>query len=54
MLISVVTTSYNSSNHINEFIERISNIFANKSFAYEIIIVDDGSTDNSLDIIKNS
>ena len=54
MLISVVTTSYNSSNHINEFIERISNIFANKSFAYEIIIVDDGSTDNTLDIIKNS
>ena len=49
MLISVVTTSYNSSNHINEFIEGY-NIFANKSFAYEIIIVDDGSPDNSIDI----
>ena len=54
MLISVVTTSYNSSKHINEFIKRIRIIFENKSFEYEIIIVDDGSTDNSLNIIKNS
>ncbi len=54
MLISVVTTSYNSSKHINEFIERIRSIFEKKSFEYEIIIVDDGSSDNSLNIIKNS
>jgi putative glycosyltransferase len=50
MRLSVVTTLYKSSDFINEFYKRIS-VVANKlTNDYEIIMVDDGSPDNSLDI----
>ena len=52
MKISVVTTSYNSSNHIEEFISRVESLFFEERFDYEIIIVDDGSSDNSINKIR--
>ena len=47
--ISVVMTVYNSEKYVSESIESV----LNQSFSdFELIIVDDGSTDHSLDIIR--
>ena len=46
MDLSIVTTTFNSGKYSEEFVERINKIIENKKFSSEIIIVDDGSTDN--------
>jgi putative glycosyltransferase len=51
MKISVVTTLYNSAPYIEEFVERIRNELTNLTNDYEIIIVDDGSPDDSLRVV---
>ena len=49
-LVSIVIPLYNSQNDILNCLKSISNqVYKN----YEIIIVDDGSTDNSLNIVKD-
>ena len=48
MKLSVVTTLYNSSNYIYEFYDRISEKARAITSNYEIIFVDDGSHDDSL------
>ncbi|WP_419767390.1 glycosyltransferase family 2 protein [Arcobacter sp.] len=48
MKLSIVTTLYKSSLYINEFYERISNEATKITLDYEIIFVDDGSPDESL------
>lgn len=49
--VSVVVPVYNGSDYIEEALESI----LNQDFkSYELVIVDDGSTDNSLEIIKNT
>jgi glycosyltransferase involved in cell wall biosynthesis len=48
LLISVVIPVYNEENSIIDVIERIPN-----HLNYEIILVDDGSTDNSLEKVKD-
>ncbi len=53
MQLSIVTTTYNSGKYIKEFVKRINKIVENKKFSSEIIIVDDGSTDNSLELLKD-
>ncbi len=47
--ISIVIPNYNSSKTIGECLEAATNIDYNN---YEVIVVDDASTDNSVDIIK--
>src|SRR5918993_2990029 len=49
MLISVVTTLYRSAPFIEEFYERASRAARKISPSYEIILVNDGSPDDSLD-----
>lgn len=49
MKVSILTTSYNYENYISETIESVLNQ-TYKDFEY--IILDDGSTDNSVEIIK--
>jgi putative glycosyltransferase len=46
-LISVVTTSFNSSEHIPSFYRGMCDVLDAIDCAWEIIIVDDGSTDDS-------
>lgn len=48
MILSIVTTLYKSSPYVNEFYTRISNEAQKITDDYEIIFVDDGSPDDSL------
>ncbi|MBA4372491.1 MAG: glycosyl transferase [Thermodesulfovibrio sp.] len=50
MKLSVVATLYQSAPHLREFYDRISEIANRITSDYEIILVNDGSPDNSLDI----
>ena len=52
MNISVVVPSYNESESLTELCTWIEKVMISNSFTYEIIIVDDGSTDDSWDVIK--
>ena len=47
MKLSIVTTSFQSASTIVDFVERIHNVAKNLHVSYELIIVDDGSTDSS-------
>lgn len=51
-VISVVATLYNSSKYIEEFYRRIQSTLKSVTNQYEIILVDDGSPDDSLQIAK--
>ena len=50
MYLSIVTTLYYSAPYINEFYQRISIESQKLTDDYEIIFVNDGSPDDSLDI----
>jgi len=52
MDLSIVTTLYSSAPYIEDFYARISRAAGTITDAYEIIFVNDGSPDNSLDIAK--
>ena len=48
--VSIVTASYNYETYIKETIE---SVLAQTYFDWEMIVVDDGSKDNSVEVIKN-
>ena len=50
--ISIVATLYNSSKFIDEFIDRIINAIKIINCSYEIILVDDGSIDDSSFLVE--
>jgi len=50
-IVSVITTSYNAANLIDI---AIKSILAQKFKAFEMIIVDDGSSDNTKEIVNNN
>jgi len=51
--LSIVTTLYSSKDFIEEFYARISNVAKSITDNYELIFVNDGSPDNSLEIVKS-
>lgn len=51
-MLSIVTTLYLSAPYVAEFVERIHRTAASLTSNYEIVIVNDGSPDNSVDIAK--
>lgn len=51
--ISIVVPMYNEEEVANEFYTRTSNVLKSLPFDYEIIIVNDGSRDKTLEIILN-
>ena len=53
MDISVVIPLYNEEESLPELSEWIRRVMEENGFSYEILFIDDGSTDNSLSIIKN-
>lgn len=48
--ISVITSLYNSSSHLEEFYHRVITEVKKSYQSYELILVNDGSTDNSLEV----
>jgi putative glycosyltransferase len=49
MRLSIVTTLYNSESHLQEFYDRITQCAQDITHDYELILVNDGSPDNSLE-----
>lgn len=50
--ISIVIPIYNESDNINELHKELVNVCKKNNYEYEIILVDDGSMDNTKEIIK--
>jgi glycosyltransferase involved in cell wall biosynthesis len=50
---SIVIPLYNEEPVINELYERLTGTMAATGLAYEIVFVDDGSTDGTLELLKN-
>ena len=53
MNLSIIIPAYNEANSITFLIEEINNVLCQKKLIYEIILIDDGSTDDTWDIIQN-
>jgi len=51
MKLSIVTTMYYSAPYIEEFYRRITNMAHNITSDYELIFVNDGSPDNSVEVV---
>ena len=52
MKISIVIPAFNEEKRIGKTLKKISHYLKNKRFDYEIIIVDDGSTDKTREVVK--
>lgn len=50
--ISIISPVYNESDNIEIFINKVFQVMGESSFNWELIIIDDGSTDGSRDILK--
>lgn len=51
-LVSIVAPVYNEGKVIREFVERTLRVIRNETYRFEIVLVDDGSRDDSLEIMK--
>ncbi len=51
--VSIVLPAYNEAGHILDEIKRIRTTMDNSSYSYELIVVDDGSTDGTGDVLAN-
>ncbi len=51
---SVVVPLYNEANSVNELYERLTKTMSETAQSYELIFVDDGSSDNTLRILKET
>jgi glycosyltransferase involved in cell wall biosynthesis len=52
MDISVIIPLYNEDESLPELVEWIDRVMVSNNFSYEVILVDDGSTDNSWKVIN--
>jgi len=50
---SIILPTLNEKNHILDLINSISDVLKKKNLIYEIIIVDDNSTDGTIDLVKS-
>ena len=53
MKITILMPAYNEEHHIQDGIKGIVNLVSKLEFDYEVIIIDDGSTDNTRNVAKN-
>jgi len=51
--ISVVIPSFNEEGNINELVQRLTAVLNAVPYTYEVIFVDDGSSDKTLDLLKS-
>ena len=52
MELSIVIPAYNEEKRIHDSLVDIINYLNNRDFKYEIIVVDDGSTDNTINVVN--
>ncbi|MEA3254637.1 MAG: dolichyl-phosphate beta-glucosyltransferase [Candidatus Altiarchaeota archaeon] len=52
IFISIVIPTYNEESRIDESLDKIMKYMENQGHRYEIILVDDGSCDNTVDVVK--
>ncbi|MFC4209541.1 glycosyltransferase family 2 protein [Pedobacter lithocola] len=52
-LVSIVIPAYNEADNIFIVVESIKNVFSALNYDYEIILIDDGSADNTLQTIRD-
>ena len=50
--ISIISPFLNESGNIENYINSLNNFFVNKPYSGEVILVDDGSTDNSIELLQ--
>ncbi len=53
LLISIIVPLYNEDYVLNEMYRRMTSVLNAENFYYEIILINDGSSDQTLDIAKN-
>ncbi len=54
IFISVVIPAYNEAGRIERTLASVRAYFSDRPLSHEIIVVDDGSTDNTADIVRNA
>ena len=52
MKLSIIIPAFNEEKTIESLIKKVSDVFLEKSLEKEIIVVDDGSFDNTLNILE--
>jgi len=52
--LSVVIPAYNEEESIGDVIKKLQNILENSGYNYDVIVVDDGSTDKTADIVQET
>src|SRR5688572_13640851 len=50
--VTVVLPAYNEAGHVREEIDRISAALKDTAYSFEILVVDDGSTDGTADVVE--
>jgi dolichyl-phosphate beta-glucosyltransferase len=53
-MISIIIPAYNEEKRITESLKRVANYMNEKGWEYEIIVVDDGSTDQTLAVVDGA
>jgi glycosyltransferase involved in cell wall biosynthesis len=51
--ISIISPFYNEAGNISNYINSLNNFFTDKPYTAEVILVDDGSTDNSIQLLES-
>src|SRR4051812_28031364 len=51
-LVSIVIPAHNEEENIIVIVDRIENVFRALNYAFEILVVDDGGTDRTLEVIE--
>ena len=53
-MLSIIVPLFNEAENVPLFIDRVQYVLENEGFPYELILVDDGSKDQTFDLIKNA
>ena len=54
VFLSVIIPAYNEEDRIGETLSRVYDYLRSKDYEYEVIVVDDGSTDNTISVVQRS